>query len=48
MKVYTLMCVTVLFAGCTSAIRMDRQIDDLYEKLSQEEREEYVHGCTFQ
>ena len=38
MKVYTLMCVTVLFAGCTSAIRMDRQIDDLYEKLSQEER----------
>ena len=32
------MCVTVLFAGCTSAIRMDRQIDDLYEKLSQEER----------
>ena len=38
MKVYTLMCITVLFAGCTSAIRMDRQIDDLYEKLSQEER----------
>ena len=38
MKVYTLMCVTVLFAGCTSAIRVDRQIDDLYEKLSQEER----------
>ena len=38
MKVYSLMCMAVFFAGCTSAISVDRQVDEFYEKLSQEER----------
>ena len=32
------MCMAVLLTGCTSATRMDRQIDKLYEEMSQEER----------
>ena len=39
MKGFKLICVTVLLAGCTAASTdVEQQVDELYGKMSQEER----------
>ena len=38
MKGIKMMCMTALLAGCSAATDMEQQIDELYSKMSQEER----------
>ena len=38
MKGTKLLCITALMAGCTAAPDLEQQIDELYGKMSQEER----------
>ena len=38
MKKLTMMCMTAVLAGCSAAPDMEQQIDELYGKMSQEER----------
>ena len=38
MKKYLLICMTVLLAGCTTSVDLEQQVDELYNKMSQEER----------
>ena len=33
-----LICMTGLFAGCTTSVDLEQQVDELYNKMSQEER----------
>ena len=38
MKGFILICLAALFAGCNNAIDMEQRINDLYDRMSQEER----------
>ena len=38
MKGFILICIAALFAGCNTAINMEKRINDLYDRMSQEER----------
>ena len=38
MKKLTMMCITAILAGCSAAPDLEQQIDELYGKMSQEER----------
>ena len=38
MKVFKLICIAVLLAGCTATTDVEQQVDELYGKMSQEER----------
>ena len=38
MKVFKLICIAVLMAGCTATTDVEQQVDELYGKMSQEER----------
>ena len=38
MKGFILICIAALFAGCNTAINMEQRINDLYDRMSQEER----------
>ena len=38
MKGIAMMCMTALMAGCSTATDMEQQIDELYSRMSQEER----------
>ena len=38
MKGFILICIAALFAGCNTAIDMEQRINDLYDRMSQEER----------
>ncbi len=38
MKVFKIMCMATLLAGCNAAVDIDQQVDELYGKMSQEER----------
>ena len=38
LKGLKLICITILFASCNSAVDIEQQIDELYSKMSQEER----------
>ena len=38
MRGFIIICIAALFAGCNTAIDMEQRIDDLYDRMSQEER----------
>ena len=38
MRGFITICMAALFAGCNTAIDMEQRIDDLYDRMSQEER----------
>lgn len=38
MKGFIIICMAALFAGCNTAVDMEQRIDDLYDRMSQEER----------
>ena len=38
LKGLKLICITILFASCNSAVDIEQQVDELYSKMSQEER----------
>lgn len=38
MKGFIIICLAALFVGCNTAIDMEQRIDDLYDRMSQEER----------
>ena len=37
-KISKLLCMSALFAGCNTAVDIEQQIDELYQKMPQEER----------
>ena len=38
MKKLLVICITALFAGCHTNVDLEQQVDELYAKMSQEER----------
>ena len=38
LKGLKLICITILFASCNTAVDIEQQVDELYSKMSQEER----------
>ena len=38
MKIFKIMCMATLLAGCNAAVDIEQQVDELYDKMSQEER----------
>ena len=38
MKVFKLICLAVLLAGCTASADVEQQVDKLYQRMTQEER----------
>ena len=38
LRIFIIICVSALLAGCNAAVDIDQQVDELYSKMSQEER----------
>ena len=38
MKGFIIVCVTALLAGCSAAVDTEQLVDELYDRMSQEER----------
>ena len=47
MKVFKLICLAVLLAGCTASADVEQQVDKLYQRMTQEERIAQLRVCIW-